>query len=264
MTTVVDDPCGISHRNIPTNQKAVFCNRCNFYIHLKCNDILPSEYKNLENEPDNAAWFCKICTMDMFPSGHLRDDEFLVLLPSPSFELTSGLLDLPNLSDYDINKHMPQSIDSRYFTIPELSSLQVSSNEFTILHTNIRSLSLHYDELVSLSVHTNLNPDVIGVSEIWHSNDNPIISNIDISGYTFLKTKSVTQNGGVGLYIKDSLTFNPRNDLQSCTNEFETVWVEIENTNDKNFLISCVYRHPNSNIEPYSSLPECSFKINIK
>ena len=102
---------------------------------------------------------------------------------------------------------------------------------------------------MSLSVHSNLNPDVIGVSEIWHSNDNPIVSNIDISGYTFLKTKSATQNGGVGLYIKDSLTFEPRNDLQSCTNEFETVWVEIENTNDKNFLICCVYRHPNSNID---------------
>ena len=125
----------------------------------------------------------------------------------------------------------------------------MSSTEFTILHTNIRSLSLHYDELVSLSVHTNLNPDVIGVSEIWHSNDNPIVSNIDISGYTFLKTESATQNGGVGLYIKDSLTFNPRNDLQSCTNEFETVWVEIENTNDKNILICCVYSHPNSYID---------------
>ena len=184
---------------------------------------------------------------DMFPFGHLTDEEFLVLLsidlPSlvssfPSFKITSGLLDLTNLSDYDIDKHMPQSIDSRYFTIPELSSLQVSSTEFTILHTNIRSLSLHYDELVSLSVHTNLNPDVIGVSEIWHSNDNPIVSNIDISGYTFLKTKSATQNGVVGLYIKDSLTFNLRNDLQSCRNEFEAVWVEIENTNDKIFLFA--------------------------
>ena len=108
MTTVVDDPCGICHRNIPTNQKAVFCNRSNFYIHLKCSDILPSEYKKHENEPDNAAWFCKICTMDMFPFGHLTEDEFLVLLsvdlPSlvssfPSFEITSGLLDLPNHSD---------------------------------------------------------------------------------------------------------------------------------------------------------------------
>ena len=53
--------------------------------------------------------------------------------------------------------NMPQNIDSRYFTLPELSSLQLSSTDLPILHTNIRSLSLHHDELVSLSAHTNLN-----------------------------------------------------------------------------------------------------------
>ena len=103
--------------------------------------------------------------------------------------------------------------------------------------------------LCSLSAHTNLNLDVIGVSDIWHSSDNPISSNVDIQGYTFVKTTSVTQNGGVGLYIRDSLTYNPCIDLDSCTNDFETVWVEINNKNDKNFLICCVYRHPNSHID---------------
>ena len=53
----------------------------------------------------------------MFPFGSLANDEFLGLrdfdLPSfidsaPSFEITSNLMDLPNLSDYDIDEHMPQ------------------------------------------------------------------------------------------------------------------------------------------------------------
>ena len=101
------------------------------------------------------------------------------------FETTSNLVNLPNLSDYDIDEHMPQNIDSRYFTLPELSSLQSSSSDFSVLHTNIRSLSLHHDELVSLSAHTILNPDVIGLSEIWHSIDNPLSSNVDIPGHTF-------------------------------------------------------------------------------
>eukprot|EP00794_Sanderia_malayensis_P020796 gene20796-22836_t len=144
----------------------------------------------------------------MFPFGSLENEELLGIsdldLPSfidstPMFEVTSSLMDLPNLSDYDIDEHMPQSIDSRYFTLPDLSSLQSSSDDFSILHTNIRSLSLHHDELVSLSAHTKLNLDVIGVSEIWHSNDNPISSNVDISGFAFFKTSSLTQNGGVVL-----------------------------------------------------------------
>ena len=172
---------------------------------------------------------------------------------SPSFETTSNLVNLPNLSDYDIDEHMPQNIDSRYFTLPELSSFQSSSSDFSILHTNIRSLSLHHDELVYLSAHTHLNLDVIGVSEIWHSNDNPISTNVDIPGYTLFKTSSLTQNGGVGLYIRNSLTSKPRIDLDSCTTDFETVWVEIENKRDKDFLICCVYRHPSSNVDNLTS-----------
>ena len=131
--------------------------------------------------------------------------------------------------------------------------IYISSTDFSILHTNIRSLPLHHDEFVSLSDHINLHPKVIGVSEIWHSMDKPLSSNVDIPGYTFFKTQSLTQNGGVGLYIKDSLTSNPRTDLDSCTNDFETIWVEIENKYDKNFVICCVHRHPRSAIDNLTS-----------
>ena len=262
MVETHENPCGICHKAISDHHKSVFCNHCNFWIHIKCNNISNTEYRDLQKEADDIPWFCLKCTEVMFPFGQLENEELSNLyefdLPSfinsvPSFEITSNLVDLPNLSDYDIDEHLPQNIDSRYFTLPELSSLHLSSTDFSILHTNIRSLSLHHDELVSLSAHTNLNIDVIGVSEIWHSNDNPISSNVNIPGYTFLSTKSVTQNGGVGLYIRDSLTSNPRNDLDSCTDDFETVWVEIDNKNDKNFLICCVYRHPSSNIDNLTS-----------
>ena len=205
----------------------------------------------------------------MFPFSSLANEDLLGLydfdLPSfvdstPSFEVTSNLMNLPNLSDYDIDEQVPQNIDSRYFTLPELPSLQSSSSDFSILHTNIRSLSLHLDELVSLSAHTNLNPDAIGVSEIWHSNDNPISSNVDIPGYTLFKSSSTSQNGGVGLYIKNSLTSNPRVDLDSCSDDFETIWVEIENKKDKDFLICCVHRHPSSNLTSHfqNLLPKIS------
>ena len=141
-------PCGLCHKNILAHQKAIFCNNCTFYVHTKCNNTSPSEYRELEKEPD-VCWFCKKCTKDIFPFGSLTNEEFLGVhdfdLPSfadstPSFEITSNLKDLPNLSDYDIDEHMSQNIDSRYFTLPELSSLQLSSKDFSIIHTNIRSL----------------------------------------------------------------------------------------------------------------------------
>ena len=232
MTQLVNFLCGVCHKNILNHQKAVLCNNCNHYVHVKCNDISASEFKELQKEPDDIAWFCKQCTTELFPFGSLNSNEFLELhhidFPSfvdstPSFEIVSDLINLPNLSDYDIDEHMPQNIDSHYFTSSELSSLKLSPRDFSALHKNIRSLSLHHDELISLAVHTNLDLDVIGVSEIWDSTDNPILSNVDIPGYTFFKTSSLTQNGGVGLYIKHSFTSNPRVDLDTCTIDFETV-----------------------------------------
>ena len=175
MTSSVSFPCGICHKNVSDNQKAILCNNCNFYVHSKCNGVSASEDKELENEPDDVSWFCKTCTTEMFLFGKLENDELLGLhnfdLPSfvdsaPSFEIISNLTNLPNLSDYDIDEHMPLNIDFRYFTLPKLSSLQLSSSDFPIHHINIRSPSFHHDELVSLSTRTNLNLDVTGASEM--------------------------------------------------------------------------------------------------
>ena len=54
---------------------------------------------------------------------------------------------------------------------------------------------------------------------MWHSKDNPISSNVDIPGYKFYETSSLSQNGGVGLYVKTTLTSNPRIELDSSTND---------------------------------------------
>ena len=109
MTNTANNPCGICHKNIHSNQRALFCSNCNFYVHMKCNDISAAEYKTLEKEYDDVSWCCKKCTIVMFPFGLLTKEELLGLndfdLPSfidsaPSFEITSNLTDLPNLSDY--------------------------------------------------------------------------------------------------------------------------------------------------------------------
>ena len=40
--------------------------------------------------------------------------------------------------------------------------------------------------------------------------------------------------------------------MASDSNEYETVWVEIENLKDKNILICCAYRHPSFEIEHFN------------
>ena len=63
----------------------------------------------------------------------------------------------------------------------------------------------------------------------------------------------MSQNGGVGLYVKNSLVSNSCEQLNFRCEEYETIWVEVENRNDKNFLFCCAYRHPNSSIDLFTS-----------
>ena len=65
----------------------------------------------------------------------------------------------------------------------------------------------------------------------------------EIPGYTFInKNKDAGTHGGVAVYIKDSIPFIRRTDLE--INELKCIWLEINLPNTKSFLISVWYRPP--------------------
>ena len=256
-------PCGICHKN--AYKDGILCNQCNLWHHRKCTNISATEYETLSNQLSDVPWFCINCTItyheSIFPFGTIENEALLNLFdfdkPSvvdslPSFEITSHLTNMPNLQDYDIDEHLPSNIDSSYHSVHDLSTSTTSPTDLSFLHINIRSLSCHFDELQSLLVNLNIGFNVVAVSETWDSFARPVSSNINMAGYTFLSSKSHSQNGGVGLYIKTSLGPVPRPDLVSDSEDYETVWAEIENSKDKNILICCAYRHPSSEVEHFT------------
>jgi hypothetical protein len=55
--------------------------------------------------------------------------------------------------------------------------------------------------------------------------------NINLCGYTFLSQPSITNAGRVGLFLKEDLSYVPRNDLSISKTEFEALWIDIEKYN---------------------------------
>ena len=53
----------------------------------------------------------------------------------------------------------------------------------------------------------------------------------------------------------------PRPELGSDSDEYETVWAEIENSKDKDILICCAYRHPSSEIEHFTEYIQRTLSI---
>ena len=67
-------PCGMCLKPVAKNQKAVKCNYCDLWIHIKCNKINTHTYSLLLN--DNPAWYCLACSKNFIPFSTLIENEF--------------------------------------------------------------------------------------------------------------------------------------------------------------------------------------------
>ena len=57
--------------------------------------------------------------------------------------------------------------------------------------------------------------------------------------------------GGCAIYVNSQLDHLVRSDLSALEEEYEALWVEINNHKTKKFLFCCLYRHPSSDVFPF-------------
>ena len=93
---------------------------------------------------------------------------------------------------------------------------------------------------------------VIGLSEIKLKENQSFSANIEISGYNFISQPSLSNLGGVYFYVKIYLKFTVRDDLSKSREEFECLWIEVDNLSQPNILYSVVYRHPGASLENFA------------
>ena len=154
----------------------------------------------------------------------------------PSYETRSRLSKLPSLQDFDIDENFIHTINSHYFSLTELSKLSRARNDFSLFRMNLRSLSLHYDELCSLLVELKLPFDINGITETKERWGEGFLTNVSLSGYDVYSQPSKSSAGGSAIYVRSNLSHGLRPDLSALEEEFETVWVAIENNKSKNIL----------------------------
>ena len=78
------------------------------------------------------------------------------------------------------------------------------------------------------------------------------LTNITINDYNFAQTDSVTNAGGVAIYISSKYKFELVQSYNMNLNGCEDLWLEVTvPTNQTSFIIGAVYRHPSSKIETF-------------
>ena len=62
--------------------------------------------------------------------------------------------------------------------------------------------------------------------------------------------------GGVGIYISNAVDYKVRTDLNSQNEIFESCFIEINLSNDKNIIIGSIYRHHHHSINEFNNYLE--------
>jgi len=164
-------PCGICEKPVKSNDKGIFCDVCQKWLHTRCIGMTDDEYSELQASPD--SWSCKRCLQEALP---FADCSLLSVSASQPSSISAGAL----------------SIGMSNHSSP------------TILYTNCRSLFPKLDELKVLASH--YMPHIICLCETWLD---PTVSDSElyIPGFNLLRRDRNRHGGGIASYIHDSIPF---------------------------------------------------------
>ena len=139
------------------------------------------------------------------------------------------------------------SFNNQIYLKPSLinKSLNKKSN-ISFLNLNIRSLNKNFAKLEILLTKLNFNPDIIGITETWISENKPLTHTLN--GYDFIYKKFTGDVGGTAFFVKNNLNYSIIDtynlNLQNC----EDIWIELTLNSNKKLVFGSIYRHPSYNI----------------
>ena len=273
--------CNICKKHNNLIDKAIPCFMCKNLIHRKCTK-LPVKY--LDEKLNSNEYLCISCSKDTFPFFDYENESLIAESFNSNYDCICKemnlsqhetndnyeiLLNLNKLSFNEHNKYSELDPDEgiinlnnfKYYSTHSFHKLIKNTNLnhcFSLLHTNVSSLTGNFEKLEHLLADLDFYFDVIACTETWNPDDKKhfFIPGI-LDGYH--KYEGITgssMKGGCGFYVKDTMCYIPRPDLDTKQKdglkyEFEAKWIEIINKKGPNIIIGVNYRHPMKNDTKY-------------
>ena len=218
-------PCGTCKLNVHKTHKAVQCDLCNYWNHIKCDRIDNNVYETLKKSDEQ--YFCYQCKEEAIPFYNLSHQQFFASVkkglnkdlgensdlkfPAPALKsFFANINDLNQPQDHDESS----SINCEYYeadaSLPKLNS----NKNFSLFHLNIASLGLHKEELEDLLSILDLNFDVVGLTETKIKKYILPIYDTSLNGYnTFITPTESGKGGGLFYTLKINIIVNQENIL---------------------------------------------------
>ena len=158
---------------------------------------------------------------------------------------------LEMVPQYD-SKYIEEREVHNFFDFKKLSGIN-------ILHINARSIEANFQNVESLLTNIDGTLTAIAVSETWLSLASQ--ETFSIPGYSFVANSRPTGGGGgVGIFIRTSLSYFVHGDLSRMYHYLECIFVEIPQVGKKNIIIGCIYRPSNRQSNADTDLFNSEFK----
>ena len=169
-------PCGTCGKNVSQRFKAIKCDICGYWNHIRCDGISPYTYEKIlklpQAEREKMIHFCKICKEDSLPFQKLSDEEFITsIIKNIEYKEDLNLRTCPPeglkrlFTDFsNHNEDEAVAINCEYY---DATTRIPNANKYhnSIFHVNIASLGLHKEELEAAISLTNVEFDFIAISE---------------------------------------------------------------------------------------------------
>ena len=146
-------PCSVCEKPVGFNHEAVRCDKCNTWIHIRCNNIRKKTYRSLKKDP--TPWNCKLCIHAELPFSKLNNTEFARLTKNRTIihkkQIQESFTVFEKLNQFSEK----ENLSCKYYNneqLKELVSDKNNSKGLSLLHLNISFLPYHIDEFRNLFI----------------------------------------------------------------------------------------------------------------
>ena len=166
-------PCRICEKNVSDKDKAVQCDLCELWVHIKCNKLNYLDYRYLQNS--NESWYCLKCCSTTFSFNSLLSNKtFLSCCTNTDDNNNTHWIDLENDHNSSLslkpsknlellviqfnnatpeNSNDPEKVCStKYYGIKEMYNIKVpyKNKSLSLFHVNACSFNKSFDDLQHL------------------------------------------------------------------------------------------------------------------
>ena len=201
--------CRVCHKEVKDHHRAISCDNCEMWSHIKCSDISIKLYNHLKYL-HYFKWTCTKCRVNEQP-----------------------VLETIDLSDLDSNGQPD-----------DISVVNASRNELVILNLNCRSIINKREDLEYIIHKTNA--DLIALTETWMDDSVPRQAYVP-DGYKILRKDRCVEfkqkygrnkGGGIAILYKEHIKVEKKEYLTEEIDEIMWVHVKIK----QSFMLGLVYR----------------------